>query len=118
MSKTIGTPVDLFKPRPATSATRTGEAPALGLTSQADVMLRNAQELAVDPDSVILSVDQIEVHEQAREYFDEESLKALAADIAAHGQHQPIVVTHLRGSLSLRAGERRLPQSATCSSKT
>jgi len=109
MSKTIGTPVDLFKPRPATSSTRTGEAPALGLTSQADVMLRNAQELAVDPDSVILSVDQIEVHEQAREYFDEESLKALAADIAAHGQHQPIVVTHLRGSrFLLEAGERRL----------
>lgn len=109
MSKPVGTPVDLFKSRPSSPTARTGEAPASGLTSQADVMLRHAQELAADPDSVILSVDQIEVREQVREHFDEESLKALAADIAAHGQHQPIVVTHLRGSrFLLEAGERRL----------
>jgi ParB family chromosome partitioning protein len=109
MSKPIGTPVDLFKPRPASKVMGAGEAAMPGLTSQADVMLRHAQELAADPDSVILSVDQIEVHEQVREHFDEESLKALAADIAAHGLHQPIVVTHLRGSrFLLEAGERRL----------
>lgn len=109
MNKLIGTPVDLFKPRQASKMTGTGEAAMLGLTSQADVMLRHAKELAADPDSVILSVDQIEVHGQVREHFDEESLKALAADIAAHGLHQPIVVTHLRGSrFLLEAGERRL----------
>lgn len=109
MSKPIGTPVDLFKPRPASKVMGAGEAARPGLTTQADVMLRHAQELAADPDSVILSVDQIEVHEQVREHFDEESLKALAADIAAHGLHQPIVVTHLRGSrFLLEAGERRL----------
>ena len=109
MTKPIGTPVDLFKVRPTPAVAKAGEPEASTLTSQSDVMLRNARELAADPDSVILSIDQIEVRDQVREHFDEESLQSLAADIAANGQHQPIVVTHLRGSrFLLEAGERRL----------
>lgn len=112
MSKPGGSPVDLFKTQqsaPVRPATVTEEVATPGLTSQADVMLRNARELAADPDSVILSVDQIEVRDQVREHFDEESLRELAADIEAHGQHQPVVVTHLKGArFLLEAGERRL----------
>lgn len=112
MSKPIGRPVDILpSPRsaPSTMVAGHGEDATPGLTSQTDVMLRNARQLAADPDSVILSVDQIEVRDQVREHFDDESLRELASDIAAHGQHQPIVVTHLKSSrFLLDAGERRL----------
>jgi ParB/RepB/Spo0J family partition protein len=97
--KLFGTP--LSSPAPSM--------PQAPMVNETDVMLRNVRTLPPDPDSVILLVDQIEVRQQVREHFDPEALQELAADIAEHGQHQPVVVTHLHGSrYLLEAGERRL----------
>lgn len=113
MSKLLESPIDLLSLKQRKAAAlpvkATVDVAVSGISTEADVMLRNAQVLAADPDSVILSVDQIEVRDQVRERFEPVSLDELAADIAEHGQHQPVVVTHLKGSrYLLEAGERRL----------
>ena len=59
-----------------------------------------------DPDAVILRVDQIEVKKQGRTTFND--LDALAADIKAIGQSQPVVVKQIDAHrYRLVAGERR-----------
>lgn len=59
-----------------------------------------------DPDAFILKVNQIEVKAQGRTTFD--NLEALALDIKAIGQSQPVVVKQLdKHHYRLVAGERR-----------
>jgi len=82
------------------------------LKTQSGIADENLRKLVPDTASVILDVDQIEVLDQVRTHFDDQSLQELAADIAEHGQHQPIVVTLLESGHGsrylLEAGERRL----------
>jgi ParB/RepB/Spo0J family partition protein len=59
-----------------------------------------------DPDAVILMVNQIDVKAQGRKTFDD--LEALASDIQAAGQLQPVVVKQIDAHrYRLVAGERR-----------
>jgi ParB/RepB/Spo0J family partition protein len=59
-----------------------------------------------DPDAVILMVNQIDVKAQGRKTFDD--LEALASDIQAAGQLQPVVVKQIDAHrYQLVAGERR-----------
>jgi ParB/RepB/Spo0J family partition protein len=59
-----------------------------------------------DPDAVILMVNQIDVKAQGRKTFDD--LEALASDIQAAGQLQPIIVKQIDAHrYRLVAGERR-----------
>lgn len=59
-----------------------------------------------DPDALVLMINQVEVKEQGRKTFDD--LEALASDIKAVGQLQPIVVKQIDAQrYRLVAGERR-----------
>lgn len=78
------------------------------LTTQAEAVIGDLLKPRADSAAVVLHIDQVVPQPQPRTTFDEESIRELAADIAEHGQHDPILVEALGGNrYGIVAGERR-----------
>ncbi len=99
-----GETVSIFGQRNAAAAAVPGNSAA--------VASRSLVSMVYDPDSVVLSLEQIEIREQVRKHFDEDSIRELAANIEQHGLLQPIVVSPIEDGPTgprflLISGERR-----------